>query len=552
MKKRMVSVLLTVALAAAMLSGCGDKKSAESPAPAAKEEAPAEEQTEEEAVEPEAEVEAKRPQPMVAYCYDYIASDDGQKTLVSYSNSDLLISEESAADFPELAENLKKKMEESDAEAKKSLEEDASYAKDAYKEYPDTFEYGPWESTRDVLVMRADSKVLSAASNFYSYSGGAHGIYGTFGLNYEVDSGKEITADMAFADRSRLTGLLKKKLYADYPDLTEEFDSFEAENTFKQYESGEYEYEYTLEPNCVSFYFGPYTFASYAAGAQTLEFTYDELSGVINEKYVPDEDVAYVTRSSAVDMDGDGDLEHLYSYIQYPDGDESYGKIKVSVNDGEKEFDLKTDVLGTDVDQYLVKTGSGKMFLLVSGAVENDYKVTTICELSKDKLKEMDTVWYNTWYRSLDDEGTHYANYVWTDPDALPMTEHMDILATFGGEKTYKMSDKGEFSSDDEYFMVPQGSRKYMVLHTVKDVKADCINEDGEVITEDMDIPAGTDLYLYRTDGATDGKESVIDCRIGSDDDGAKLIRLHVTNDYPRLVNGIDQEELFESLYYAG
>ncbi len=193
------------------------------------------------------------------------------------------------------------------------------------------------------------------------------------------------------------------------------------------------------------------------------------------------------------------------------------------------------------------------MFLLVTAQVENDYKVTSICDVTKGKLKELDSVWMQSWGRVYDPDNYIFGDYEPVDPDALYLSEHMDMLSTYYGEKLYKMNDNGTFTSEDEYFMVPPYARENMVLKTVKDVKVDCVNEEGEVIEEDFEVPAGTDIYLYRTDGVTDEKkDAVIDCRMGNNDDGAKIIRFHRSNDYPHMVNGIDEAELFEMLYYAG
>ena len=411
-------------MAIALLAGCG-KKSEDKPAAVEQErqeEPAAEDESEEEpAAEEEVASEAKRPQPIIARVYDYVSTDDGSTTLVSYKYDEVYLSDESAALFPELDKTLTEKRESDKKEKQNALKNDGDSAKEMYADYPDSF-YGEWEDNTDCHISRCDDKVMSYYSNWYSYMGGAHGMYGVGGYNYDVATGKEITVDMAFPDKQKLVDLLEAKLYADYPELTEEFDSFEAKNTFKSYASGEYDLFYTLDPQSVSFYFGPYTFASYAAGAQELYFTYDELDGVIDPAYIPDEDTSFVSQAGHFDLDGDGDLETISAYISYENGEESDGKVLVSIDD--EQTALSGYALGNEAVNRVVKTSGGKMFLLVTAQVENDYKVTSICDVTKGKLKELDSVWMQSWGRVYDPDNYIFGDYEPVDPDALYLIMH--------------------------------------------------------------------------------------------------------------------------------
>ncbi len=549
MKKKILSILLMVAVTFVFMTGCSKKvEESEKPQEVAEESEPEEETAEVLPEEEEEETlqEEKAPQVMVVSTYEEATTDDGSKSLVSYNTESVILSEECASDFPELDAALKAEMEAREEEAKKGLNEDASYAKEAYAQTSDGFEYGPWETTRDISVTRADSEVLSFTSFYSGYAGGAHGMYSTGGYNYEVKSGKAITVDMAFSDKEKLGQIVWDGLCDQYPDLVEDFNSSDAKTTIQQYTNGEYEYQYTLDPCSVSFYFSPYTFASYAAGAQTVTFTYDELKEVINEAYVPDKSEPVMSGGDVFDIDSDGDIEAIATFIEYPDGDEGYGRIKVTID--ETEYMLTTEVLGYETTNYIARTEGGKVFLLVSASVENDYSVTTICDVSDGKVTEVGTTWLDHWGRPLDDKYTRYATYCWTDPTALPMAERLNLMSTYDGEKTYRLTDEGKLMSEDEYFMVPVS---YMPLHTKREFQADVIDEEGNVIEKDFTVPSGSDIIIYRTDGVTDeDSEAIID--VWLDKEGGKLLRLSYSNDYPRKVNGIDENELYESLYYAG
>jgi hypothetical protein len=246
-----------------------------------------------------------------------------------------------------------------------------------------------------------------------------------------------------------------------------------------------------------------------------------------------------------LDLDEDGDLDHLYAYVRYEDGNEYEGRITISVNNDESELELSQYGIGNDADLYIIRTAGGKNYVMVSGTVENDYGFMTICGVEGGKLVEKDTVWYTPWWTQLDDEV--FAGYALTDPEAIPFGKHMDFMATYRGQKLYKMADDGTLSSDDKYFMIPG----QMKLETKAGVKADEIDEEGNVITKEVEVPTGSSLILYRTNGhySVEG-DALVDAYLN--ERGGKLLRFHFTEDYPHLINGVPEEDLFESLYYAG
>ena len=549
MKKRVTAVLLAATMAVSIFAACGKKEAAvevkEEPVaeePAA--EQPAEEPAAEEPVQERGEV----PQPIVMSKYDYVQSRGDERTVYNYTNSYLDLSPESREKFPELAKTL----DEIAAESKETMESELkTNGEAAQNEYSDGYmgaDDPAYETEIKTSVTRCDDKVLSSLKMFYSFTGGAHGFYYSDATNFDVKTGEVITPAMAFKDLSVLPKLIKDKLIAENPDLAEEFESFGIDDTLALYEKDEeYHFDFSLDPCGVAFYFAPYDLASYAAGAQVAYFSYGELADVLDEKYVAEKDMPGVFTVSNYDIDSDGDIEVIETMLDYKGEDAYYYGVKVSV-DGQ-EYDIDADVLGADIRQQVVRTSGGKVFLLVTGSVENDYSVTYVCDISDKTVKKTDEVWYRTWTTVSDEEVPTYGSYVLVDPDALPLAEHMDIMSTFYGEKTYKLGDDGKFTSEDPFFIAGESYRR-MTLHTVKDVTVDIVDEDGNVTESKVTLPAGSDIHIYRTDGVTDeDKKATVDCTWEGHDGYVRFIR---TNDYPHMVNGIDEYELFETLYYAG
>ena len=84
--------------------------------------------------------------------------------------------------------------------------------------------------------------------------------------------------------------------------------------------------------------------------------------------------------------------------------------------------------------------------------------------------------------------------------------------------------------------------------HVPYDAKEDrlrvtVVAEDGSVTADNAVIPAGTKLTLYRTDGS-----SLVDLKAGD-----TLYRIEVDHsEWPYTINGVEEEEYFDGIMYAG
>ena len=108
----------------------------------------------------------------------------------------------------------------------------------------------------------------------YSYSGGAHGYSADYYIAFDRKSGKRITIDDIFSDKSRLKEVLEQKASEDertYEDL-EMFISP----------------VFLLDEEGITFLYPPYDIGCYASGEIDLNISKEELEGLIKpeaEKY---------------------------------------------------------------------------------------------------------------------------------------------------------------------------------------------------------------------------------------------------------------------------
>jgi len=272
---------------------------------------------------------------------------DGEDLMVEASYPVFALSEADALAHPALDATLKKRAE----EMKTALTKEAqSYITDVeeYRKYDYVLPTAYFYTDHAIRVRRADSAVVSLLSFHTAYTGGAHGNYGFSGETYDTQTGKLLTLDDVITDTSRLPALIEEKLKADYADV-----EFFREPDIEQHHK-EYTPSWTLDANGITFYYGPYAFASYADGAQAVTLTYAEFPDLFYDKYKTAAKNYGIQLHKMCpflhDIDGDGKAERLRYYITNVDaadtelyiffGDEQY-KEAISAQDAEATFIFK-------------------------------------------------------------------------------------------------------------------------------------------------------------------------------------------------------------------
>ena len=101
------------------------------------------------------------------------------------------------------------------------------------------------------------------------------------------------------------------------------------------------------------------------------------------------------------------------------------------------------------------------------------------------------------------------------------------------------ISEDGLVEPLQDYFDIPADFN----LTSKIDVEGKSVDESGNV-GDKTTIPANSNCKLYRSDN-----ETYVDLKL---DDGS-IVRIEIDDsDYPHTVNGIDIEEAFEGIMFAG
>ena len=111
-----------------------------------------------------------------------------------------------------------------------------------------------------------------------SYTGGAHGIYGTECYNYSLAGGYEITTADLFTETQleRLNRLIREDIYEQYGVRSDE--ELETKGFFPEY-IGVTE-NFLVTPEGITFYYNPYDIGCYALGSVEVSVSREQLAGL--------------------------------------------------------------------------------------------------------------------------------------------------------------------------------------------------------------------------------------------------------------------------------
>ena len=515
---------------------------------------------------PEAEEATDEAAPMQALIYTknyYEYDEELERVMFTGVQEGVVLAEECKETYPKLYDALQKEWEsrlsEGDATRDEQVKESRSMYEDVIANGGTPEEYMTHFTQEDKIHLhRADEKVFSYSTNFYSYWGGAHGMYGDWGDTFDTATGKKLALSDVITDLDAYGQLLFDKVAENYPDVVEYLDDpttlrDQIVSEVKDPEISNWE----LDPDGIVYFFNPYDIAAYASGQQIVKVGYNESPELFNEAYLPPEGRDYINFAPGgnrflLDTDGDGDFETVSVYEHYEEGsayDEYYG-FDVSIGE-QKPITIANDVNLYSYSGWCAEFANGKTYLMVDCQTDNDYHVLVVCEVGNANVREVGRYGNTPRFLSYDEQTEISCAYTYTDPACLQMVEHFDRLSTYSAGGTYRMTDQGVIEALSEYAYLSEDNRRYFVLTSKAEIRADVVDEVGEVKEADAVFAAGTKFTIYRTSYPSDAYENcLVDCLL---EDGT-IVRFRYTmdGDGNRLINGHNEWDIFDNLLYAG
>ena len=469
--------------------------------------------------------------------------EDGREESVKLweiSSQTLILDEKDRDKYPMLAERLDEKNEESRKEKERIRDDFSSTIMEAFEIF--SFDFGGFYRDTEYWVQRADQHMVSILEEFSDYSGGAHGMYGCSGVNYDTETGKELWINDIIKQTDLLTGIITDKLYDKYSQ-----DTF-YENIEEQIMAYEPEtYNWTMNDQGLTFYFNPYEIAPYAAGLLTVTLRYEENPSLFEEKYLPVDGMGYIRKLpmsevQEIDLDQEDNRIDSLSIRAVSDTEEEreYGIYHIEIT---KNTDIYKDGegYGFDFSTYLAclcKEGKERYYLYIEGIAENDYKTLSIYDLNGEEISLIKTMSGSGFAKKQQEEGVAEPAFMGTD--MLEISTKLDILGTWMGTRMYKMfyEDGIPYNVEDYYTIHHQTEPMISKIPLIVTI----FPKEGQEGIEQL--PAGTSFMVIGTDGST-----YVDFKL---EDG-RNVRLDVQKgDIFYEIDGISEWDCFESLPYAG
>ncbi len=434
-------------------------------------------------------------------------------------------------DYPQLSSALEELNIEQAVGASSFVHEWLPYAQEDMAWDPEYFGGYTWET--EYSIQRADTLVFSIREDFYSYTGGVHGNYGSMGWNFDAATGERLELVDVLADTDGLAELLGEKLREKYPyEPFESLDAVLAEYTLDQY-------NWSLGYQGLTFYFNPYEIAAYASGLLTVTFWFDEMEELFYEEYTKAPAGGYAVALAGwneMDVDlqeGDGQKDTISYWTYAGEYGESY--LNVSVN-GET-YEEKA-WCGFDIDPYLVCV-DGAFYLYVEGSSANDYRTVYIYDISSGTPQLMEEYsgagFLNVWDPDAGIDGVYYTA-VFNDPAEFTLGSKCNLLGTKTAYRNYTVDADGTLLPLSDVYELDQDLEPIVSVVPL-DVT---ILPKNKVET----VPTGTEFSFLRTDN-----ESYVDLKM---EDGREC-RIEIEEiDYTPCINGVPEWDCFEDLMYAG
>lgn len=493
---------------------------------------------------------------------------DSYATMAQCDYFTLELDAETAKQYPALQRALVQAAKDETAHAQKSIADLSTEYLELTAEWSE-YEGHMSESVKP-HVMRADSRIVSVLCSFEDYHGGAHGYYYSYGLNYDVASGRELKLSDVVSKKAKFIELVRDKFEEKY-----------ANNSYMLTNAGEYlatlgdeEYASTpwiMDSESITLFFAPYVLGTYADGAQEVSIYFDEAPELFAAKYLDtcaDYVIPLLPARSYEANAGGGKRVAVDVDFDYNDEYGGYAREYVIGNTR-----IRPEGYSYSSDSYIVVAG-GKHYLYTFSSAENDHSMLEVVDVDTKSLDESRTE--NAGLGGVDytwDEGDSYDTSclrgpAFTDPSDVALSRRLEVLGTTNGYRSCHVGADGYPAANDEFYTILTS----FAIRAKKDLKLDVVDASGKK-TGTKTVPAGTYLFDMRTDGETFVDLQTIDASaLGINDESEwkyfqiadrstdhinltkPIYRAHIdhSDGWPYHVNGVEEDSLFEGIMYAG
>lgn len=390
-----------------------------------------------------------------------------------------------------------------------------------------------YEVNEEAYVRRADENIFSVMYRKWECWGNAHVDRYRWGVNIDPVTGENISLADVVTDINMIPAMVSEYIlkYNQQSDTTFYVD---VEQYVREHLD---ELKWSMDYSGLNIYFAAYELDSYAGGDFCVVIPFTDEPDLFLEKYKNVPDCYGIQLRDSEDCYVDFNNDSQMDKVQVASEENEYGMTayKIFVNDtvttGEFEF--------YSVDAYLLKAEGGQWYLYIQGVSDNDYRTIDVYHIDTAGAEKVDSVDAG-WYSVMLEESDGYAEQILTDPEAFKLDTRTEYLSTATAYKSYKIGNDGMPVTDDSWYQLQND----WVLTLKQPISAELVDENTGELVEEVSLNAGEQVRYLRTDNKT-----LADLRRS---DGT-IVRVVVdTEKWPRTIDGVDIETIFDGIIFAG
>ena len=389
-----------------------------------------------------------------------------------------------------------------------------------------------YENVDSVDILRADEQVFSFVRENYDYMGGAHGETSFFCANLDAETGEELRLSDVISHEDAFWKYVEDELAKEYASQDLLLPGWE-EQVQRRAADSEGGGPFVLSQSGIRVIFVPYELGPYALGAVTVEVPYQASEVGFNEAYVPDEgqSVWKLDPYEELDLDVDGDgREETIRYEEQTAGDGLWTSYVLTISSGEKT--VRTVSAQGECDYgitrgYVMAKPAGGFVFYAECRSDNDWRYLSAIDLTElwtGNEEITPAIYYDAFY------------------DHVPVSAESFYVSTRG----YLLS---TVSISREHCVGQDGLPTPLQEDYEFDSFAPTVKRDVPGIDPDSaqarTIPSGSQVEAVSTD-----EESYVIFRMT---DSGELVKVEIDGaEWPHTIDGVDIQEYFEGLIFAG
>lgn len=385
--------------------------------------------------------------------------------------------------------------------------------------------YG-YSSTVEVSAVRVDASIISLEGFYYDYSGGVHGNSAFHGATFDSQTGQQLSFWDLAEDKEAFS---KVTLETALEQVTEEY----ADGLFEGYEAiireiWETEPNWYLDGAGLTIIFSPYEIGPYAMGPVYVRITYQELGTLLKSQYqmgaqagvavLPLGEVAEISLNHETGEKG---------MVQLVRSEEDYGGIyQYILKVGEQTK------VAAEIDRlehiYLIQKENGRTFLLFDGDMASDDYVTYMYELTDGQIQ-----------KTYESDGCAFICEGTVTTEGVQLGMRVDALGTYTAYGNFEITEAGALEPVSEWYDI-NSSYEWQGLTNIKDLP---VVVDGQ----EKVLPAGSQFRIIGTN-----RNGILKYQLVESLEEGEIYYTTGEDNWPIYIDGINENEYFEMLPYAG